>query len=248
MSDWLDELSAEKRRRQAEAGESEEARVPHKRQLAHSTIAERLESMVAKVNELSHHDLRYQVQRTGAGVQRVRVGSSMAVLGWRYLDVLASESGVEIKFWMFHNPAQQHSDEGWESWHEMVREFSCSAVIQPSEIADSDLEDWLRYLAEQGRRPRTIPDEASAERAAKTSDCFVATAVYGSPHLVQVRKLRTFRHSVLQAHPVGRLLIKGYYTIGPRLALWVAPRGWARTLIRRLLDLAVFGLRARRPR
>ena len=137
---------------------------------------------------------------------------------------------------MYHNPGQQHSDEGWDGWRDMVREFSCSAIIQPSEITDSELQDWLRYLAEQGERPSVIPDTASQRQG---TGCFLATAVYGSPFSPEVRRLRAFRDDVLQPHPIGRILTRWYYTVGPRCAEWVAPRPWARTIIRRLLDRAV---------
>lgn len=52
----------------------------------------------------------------------------------------------------------------------------------------------------------------------KSSQCFVATAVYGNPNHEDVVFLRRFRDSVLNRYLGGRVLTRLYSHIGPRLS------------------------------
>jgi hypothetical protein len=66
--------------------------------------------------------------------------------------------------------------------------------------------------------------------------CFVATAVYGDYDHPQVKKLRHFRDTTLSKSIGGRLFIKFYYAMGPRLSI-IPSKSWrAKALIRSLLD------------
>ena len=53
------------------------------------------------------------------------------------------------------------------------------------------------------------------------SDCFVATATYGSPNHETVVLLRRFRDKVLTNYRIGRLFISAYWIVGPHLARFV---------------------------
>lgn len=52
----------------------------------------------------------------------------------------------------------------------------------------------------------------------KSSDCFIATAVYGTPHCDKVLTLRDFRDNHLIKYKIGRVFINFYYTYSPSLA------------------------------
>jgi len=59
---------------------------------------------------------------------------------------------------------------------------------------------------------------ANYQSKSDESDCFVATATYGSPNHERVLLLRLFRDDVLTNYRIGRLFISAYWIVGPRLA------------------------------
>jgi hypothetical protein len=54
--------------------------------------------------------------------------------------------------------------------------------------------------------------------------CFVATAVFGDPAAPEVVRLCRFRDEILQRFALGRLAVRWYWQLGPRLAAWIAGR------------------------
>lgn len=52
----------------------------------------------------------------------------------------------------------------------------------------------------------------------KSEGCYIATAIYGSYNAPEVLKLRQFRDKVLSKNLAGRLFIKLYYLISPKIA------------------------------
>ena len=66
-----------------------------------------------------------------------------------------------------------------------------------------------------------------------------ATAAYGSPLAAEIGVLRRWRDRYLATHAPGRLLIAGYYAVGPLLADVVRPRPWLRSLARGVIGPVV---------
>ena len=86
--------------------------------------------------------------------------------------------------------------------------------------------------AEQQQHPqRPSPTKPS-------SDCFVATAVFGGRDAAEVEILRDYRDRVLARSSTGRFLIRFYNSFGPRVApavrLFPRARVVAEILLRRL--------------
>ncbi|MBI2657960.1 hypothetical protein HYX08_04675 [Candidatus Woesearchaeota archaeon] len=81
---------------------------------------------------------------------------------------------------------------------------------------------------------RTIVIESS-------SDCFVATAVYGDPEAPQVQVLRDFKDNVLMKHPLGKRFVDFYYSgAGKRTAGFIKEHlPSAIPLIRKGIDVLV---------
>lgn len=75
--------------------------------------------------------------------------------------------------------------------------------------------------------------------------CYVATAVYGGYDVAQVRVLRRFRDQKLQRTPVGRVVVRGYYRLGPALVAQFGNKGWFTRLLRPPLDRMARLLQAR---
>lgn len=72
--------------------------------------------------------------------------------------------------------------------------------------------------------------------------CFIATAAYGAPWVAQVQALRWFRDAYLKSSPIGRDLVRFYYTYSPPLARVVhhqpVLRGMVRVVLQPVADLA----------
>jgi len=77
--------------------------------------------------------------------------------------------------------------------------------------------------------------------------CFLATAAYGAAWVSQVQALRWFRDAYLKASPVGRDLVRFYYTYSPPMARVVSHqpvlRGMVRVVLQPVADLARLGTR-----
>lgn len=72
------------------------------------------------------------------------------------------------------------------------------------------------------------------------TNCFIATAAFGSPMEKQVKALRRFRDDVLQKTSLGRAFIAAYYTVSPPAARWIAQKSFRRTVARVTLTPVVF--------
>jgi len=72
--------------------------------------------------------------------------------------------------------------------------------------------------------------------------CFLATAAYGAAWVGQVQALRWFRDAYLKTSPVGRDLVRFYYTYSPPIARVVhhqpVLRGMVRVVVQPLADMA----------
>jgi hypothetical protein len=67
------------------------------------------------------------------------------------------------------------------------------------------------------------------------TNCFVATAAFGSPLEKNVKTLRRFRDQVLQKTWLGRLFVRSYYKLSPPFARWIAQSSYRRSTARMIL-------------
>lgn len=72
-------------------------------------------------------------------------------------------------------------------------------------------------------------------RAAIDRRCFIATAIYGQD-AAETDFLREWRDRVLMPSPVGRVFVRCYYALSPRLVPVLARSSWAATAARVALD------------
>lgn len=66
--------------------------------------------------------------------------------------------------------------------------------------------------------------------------CYIATCVYGSYDCPEVWRLRRFRDRVLSKTGRGRLFIRTYYAISPKLVKWFGETVWFKRIWKAVID------------
>ena len=93
--------------------------------------------------------------------------------------------------------------------------------------------------------PENKAQEISEESVQKNNEgCYIATCVYGSYDCPQVWTLRRYRDYTLDETWYGRLFIKCYYAVSPKLVKWFGKYEWFRKPWKKILDSMVERLNA----
>jgi hypothetical protein len=92
-----------------------------------------------------------------------------------------------------------------------------------------NLAEWREIR--EGKRAVVDPDEGQE----KEGQCFVVTAVYGSPLAQEVNTMRTFRDEFLLRYQAGRLFVSTYYRVSPAAAQFISNRRPLRSFLRTML-------------
>ncbi len=72
-----------------------------------------------------------------------------------------------------------------------------------------------------GRCPYATTPSLVTGLLSEDINCFVATALKGSPYNYQVLTLRKFRNRFLKSFFLGQKFVNGYYVYGPKAARWL---------------------------
>lgn len=65
--------------------------------------------------------------------------------------------------------------------------------------------------------------------------CFIATAAFGTPQEVEVKKLRNFRDHYLLKSSWGQKFVSWYYEISPKFAKYISQNSWLKRVVRTML-------------
>jgi len=95
-------------------------------------------------------------------------------------------------------------------------------------------------LDDLAKREQQPPSRSTSSGGSASSDCFVATAVYGNEDHPDVRTLRFFRDNFLSQNIAGRCFIYFYYQIGSSLARLVLFLSIHEFIRRRLIMLTTW--------
>jgi len=101
----------------------------------------------------------------------------------------------------------------------------------------SEATSTLYKLINPHSRSFTQPSTSSSSGSSQSSGgCYIATMAYGDFNHSQVLKLREFRDSVLLKKAIGRLFVKIYYILSPKLVKILEDKKGINGLIRNMLD------------
>lgn len=101
----------------------------------------------------------------------------------------------------------------------------------------TDQEDTANSFSLMGDPAMALPVESASPSPAAGGGgggggCFIASAAYGSFLDRHVGALRSFRDQWLLTSPIGKYLVKTYYTLSPSAAQWIKDHHNTRTLTR----------------
>lgn len=123
-----------------------------------------------------------------------------------------------------------------ETDREKVQCKKWKSIVNEDDICDYF--EFATYWAFDCTEEDTERRRIKLENAKKNTNegCYIATAVYGGYDQPQVRTLRRFRDEVLRKTLPGRIFIKTYYFVSPRLAKNLKRDSQITVIVRHILD------------
>ena len=218
MDDWItqhqnEEKDKKKAEEQARAAKAENDRLGQS--WIGGLLESRLRQSIEQVNQRLARDFQLARSDYGYGfrVSERRSGSTLPSYDWFEVYCYTKDaSEIQLRGNKGLDPrAMPHTWEGssndWtgEAWELKVLPRG------PQLLGDEDIDALFSWLV-VGTSP--VPEVTLTRTEKKTSGCFVATAVYGTPHSPELETLRFFRDELLLPNRLGRTLVEGYYRVG----------------------------------
>lgn len=107
--------------------------------------------------------------------------------------------------------------------------------------------DWWAYKRGEPQTPasKSVSQQKTSTGTSSSGGCYIATAVYGSYDCPEVWTLRRYRDYELAQSISGRLFIKLYYAISPKVVAVAGNAVWFQDLVKPRLDSMVARLQSR---
>jgi hypothetical protein len=153
---------------------------------------------------------------------------------------LAPSSDDVVAFGMASSAVDETAGRvGW-SRIAQVNQMPYVASWDTTAVADGDYQ--LRVVCAQDASVLSAFDSGSVTASdSNSSNCFIATAAFGSPLEPQVQVLRDFRDDYLMTHAIGRWWVSQYYRFSPPLADAIRHHDGLRAVVRVGLSRRGFG-------
>lgn len=103
--------------------------------------------------------------------------------------------------------------------------------------AEADARAFPNMVFTQQTTPRNTTSYSNS--SSSSSGCYIATCVYGSYDCPEVWTLRRYRDDVLLSRTTGRMFVKMYYAISPRLVKWFGNNSIFKSFWKKILDKKV---------
>lgn len=97
----------------------------------------------------------------------------------------------------------------------------------------------IHHFSQMPRSTQPVTLNVSQSTTTKKNGCYIATCVYGSYDCSEVWVLRRYRDEILVSTWYGRLFIRIYYKISPKLVKWFGDSKRFKSFWRRKLDMKV---------
>ena len=116
---------------------------------------------------------------------------------------------------------------GSNSWcKQIMKPVKEAFLVELKQIAEVHDDSFIKELIQENEQP-------------KTEGCYIATCVYGSYDCPQVWALRRYRDNTLAKNWYGRLFIKIYYKVSPKLVKCFGEQKWFKRIWKNKLDKMV---------
>jgi hypothetical protein len=97
----------------------------------------------------------------------------------------------------------------------------------------------IKVTATRFLHAEVLDDKLRFKSRSLSSNCFIATAAFGSQDMHEVIQLREFRDEILMSSVFGRFLVTIYGHLSPPIAYMIRENYWPRNLIRGFLRSGV---------
>ena len=180
----------------------------------------------------------------------------LSILNPLVLQVIRTDStGVTVKFLMEKQTNAAEAMDKGRNFQLGATALALGADLPIDEWKTDDFELIQTLLKDSKKAIDKHKSEVNAnlERAItqkQTSECFIATAAYGTPYDSKIDVLRNWRDDSLKSSILGRMFIRNYYFFSPPIASIVAKSTALRGIVRLILSPIIHLLKTKysRPR